>query len=155
MFIFTKKITKRNLVVTILAVGVLLCAVIVLVSSSDDKGTFGRASTYEERIAFVKSFGWNVEDEEDGPKEVVIPRDFDDVMTEYNLLQKAQGLDLTDYAGCRVKRYTYYLTAYPTGEQGVVVNILVYDGKVIGGDVMSSRLDGFMHGLEYFGKYAE
>ena len=40
---------------------------------------------------------------------------------------------------------------YPGYENkdGVIrANILVYDGRVIGGDVCSVELDGFMHGFE-------
>ena len=37
---------------------------------------------------------------------------------------------------------------HPSGEEGVVLNLLMYKDKVVGADVMSPRLDGFMHSLE-------
>lgn len=152
MFIFTQKVTKKKLSLTALALGAVLCIGIVGVSIfGSGNGGFGKAETEEERITFIRSFGWEVADVPEEASEVQIPRDFDDVYTQYNLIQKAQGLDLSDYAGCKVVRYTYNISNYPTGENGVLINLLVYDGKVIGGDVMSPRLDGFMHGFKYLG----
>ena len=51
------------------------------------------------------------------------------------------------YAGKRLKRYTYEITNYPTGESGVQVNLLIYKNTVVGGEVLSAQLDGFLHGL--------
>ena len=81
--------------------------------------------------------------------EVIIPAEFDDVYEKYNELQKEQGFDLSLYASKRVKRWTYEITNY-TGYENtgfIHANILVYDGKVIGGDVCSTELNGFMHGF--------
>ena len=58
-----------------------------------------------------------------------------------------QGFDLEKYAGKRVKRYTYEVFNYPTGESGVQVNLLVCKNTVVGGEVLSPQLDGFLHGL--------
>lgn len=150
MIIFTRKLTKKSLSLIILVLGVLLCVLIVAVSVADGRqGEFGKAETEEDRVAFIRSYGWEVSDQSAEVEEVSIPREFDDVYTQYNLIQKAQGLDLKDFAGCKVIRYTYNITNYPTGESGVLINLLVYNNKVIGGDVMSPRLDGFMHGFEY------
>jgi len=54
---------------------------------------------------------------------------------------------LTKCAGKRVKRYTYEITNYPTGESGVQANLLIYKNTVVGGEVLSAQLDGFLHGL--------
>lgn len=152
MIIFTQKLTRKSLSVIILVLGALLCLVIVAVS--DARGgypKYGKAETEEDRKAFVRSFGWEIPDGPPEIKEVTIPREFDDVYMRYNLIQKAQGLDLLDFAGVTVKQYTYPIENYPTGEQNVMIHLLAYEGKVIGGDVMSPRLDGFMHGFEYPG----
>jgi hypothetical protein len=151
LFIFTRKLTKKSLAIIVVVVGLILCALIALVSGLNDQTTYGVAETEEDRIAFIKSFGWEVSEEEPEISEVTIPREFDDVYMNYNLIQKAQGLDLWDYSGCKVTRYTYKIQNYPTGEEGILLNLLVYDGKIIGGDVMSPRIDGFMHGFQYMG----
>ena len=67
--------------------------------------------------------------------------------TQYNDLQLAQGFDLTPYRGKAVKRYTYEVYNYPDLPTGVVANLLIYKDKVIGGDVCTRALDGFMHGF--------
>lgn len=105
------------------------------------------AKTNEQRISFLETFGWEVEGEEDEIVEVKIPQEFDDVFEKYNEIQKQQGCDLSKYAGKRCKRYTYVIENYPGQAEGVRANILVYKNKVIGGDVCSVELDGFMHGF--------
>lgn len=49
--------------------------------------------------------------------------------------------------GKTVKRYTYIIHNYPDETDQVRANLLVYDGKVIGGDICTLALDGFMHGF--------
>jgi len=44
-------------------------------------------------------------------------------------------------------RYTYEILNYPTGDKGIVADIIIYRNSVIAGDVQSTALNGFMHGL--------
>lgn len=107
-----------------------------------------KASNNKERLEFISQFGWEVNTEPEEVAEIIIPQEFDDVYNNYNELQLQQSCDLTDYAGKRVKRWTYVIKNYPgyTEEETCVrINILVYDGMVIGGDVSSTELSGFMH----------
>ena len=50
--------------------------------------------TNEERVAFLSTFNWTVEEEPADFREVVIPAEFNDVYTAYNAMQNAQGFDL-------------------------------------------------------------
>lgn len=108
-----------------------------------------KASTQEERVNFISQFGWEIDEEPVEVCEVIIPAEFDETYTSYNEIQKSQGFDLTAYAGKRAKRWTYCIKNYEDYENQdfIRVNILVYDGIVIGGDVCSLELDGFMHGF--------
>ena len=66
-------------------------------------------------------------------------------------MNKAQGLDLEIYKGVRAKRWTYDVLNYPGLENmngTVQVNLLIYEGRVIGGDVCSLEQGGFIHGFE-------
>ena len=72
-----------------------------------------RAATAEERIAYLSQFGWSVEQDPVEVSEVILPETFDDTYAQYNELQKAQGFDLSVYAGKRVKRWIYRVTNYP------------------------------------------
>lgn len=109
-----------------------------------------RAGNAEERIAFFSQFGWEISTDPLEVKEVVIPEEFDETYEQYNTLQKQQGLDLEKYKGKRVKSWSYEIKNYPGYENsdGVIHgNILVYNGIVIGGDICSVELDGFMTGF--------
>lgn len=109
-----------------------------------------RAGNAQERVAFFSQFGWEIGTDPLEVKEVVIPTEFDETYEEYNTLQKSQGLDLSKYKGKRAKFWSYEIKNYPGYENtdGVIRgNILVYDGIVIGGDVCSIELDGFMAGF--------
>ena len=100
-------------------------------------------------LTFISTFGWEVDEEPDEVREVIIPAEFDDVYNNFNAIQLKQGYDLQKYAGERVKRWTYTIKNYPeyVDQECIKINILVYKGEVIGGDVCSVRLDGFMHGF--------
>lgn len=106
-----------------------------------------QADTPEGRLSFLKSFGWEAEETPTLVKEITVPKTFDEVYTRYNEeIQLPEGYDLRRYAGKQVTLYVYRILNYPTEEE-VTANLLVADGKVVGGDLCSVRLDGFMHGF--------
>ncbi len=109
-------------------------------------GDFKNIKTNEDRVEFLASYGWQVEPEEIEIVEVTIPSEFDSVYKTYNELQKGEGLDLEKYRGKSVKRYTYRVKNYES-ETEVFANVIVYKNRVIGGDVCSSDVNGFMHGF--------
>lgn len=143
------------LCVAVLAVGLLVFAGAVsarsigTLTAAGGKVTVG---TNEERIAFLKSFGWEVSAEPMEIVEIIIPSEFGDVYENYNCIQKKQGYDLSKYKAKRVKRYTYEVKNYPTagGEpsKNIRANILAFDNRIIGGDISSVELAGFMHGFK-------
>ena len=69
------------------------------------------------------------------------------VYERYNELQKTQGMDLTKYAGKTVKKVVYQITNYQRQDTIVHATLLIYHDKVIGGDISSAELDGFMYGF--------
>ena len=102
----------------------------------------------EGRIAFLAQFGWTVEGEAIENERVTVPAEFDKIFAAYNELQKAQGLNLTKYRGKDVTRYTFAIKNYEGYEGTVWANVLVHRGRVIGGDVCSADVSGFVHGFE-------
>lgn len=97
-------------------------------------------------LDFLRSFGWETAGDPD-VKPITIPLVFDEVYTRYNEeIQLPGGYDLRRYAGRQVTLYAFAVVNYPT-EDKVTANVLVCDGAVIGGDLCSARLDGFMHGF--------
>ena len=109
------------------------------------------AETADDRLKFISDLGWIVDEEPVEVRQIAIPQEFDDVYSNYNEIQLSQGYDLTKYAGRSAKRWTYIIRNYPdvsSDEDYVRINLLVCDGKIIGGDICSIKLDGFMHGFE-------
>lgn len=107
---------------------------------------FKNIATNEDRVAFLKQFGWEVDENAREVIEVTIPVNFDPIYEKYNQLQIGEGLDLEKYKGKTVKRYTYLVNNYDY-EGTVLANILIYKERVIGGDICSASVDGFVHGL--------
>ena len=146
---------KRIIVGALIAVIVIVGAYFLLTGSSDGEddtaaknGISMKAADNKDRIAFLSQFGWEVTEDPIEVSEVIIPDEFDETYEKYNELQKEQNLDLSGYKGKRVKKWTYEIKNYPSQENsdGIIrANILVFDGVVIGGDVCSIELDGFMH----------
>ena len=101
-----------------------------------------------DRLHFISQFGWEVSEEPTETVEVTVPENFDTVYLGYNEMQKEQGLNLAKYKGKTVTRYTYKVTNYPDYEGTVYLSLLVYKNKVVGGDVCSADVNGFVHGFE-------
>lgn len=156
MVIMSFKLNKMSLAAIIVAAALILALIVLAVPgkavapSGSAPNTL--ADTNERRLAFLKQFGWEVRPEPEEVAEITIPCEFDQVYQKYNDLQKEQGFDLFKYRGKRVKRWTYVVTNYP-GAEGVLVraNLLIYRNRIIGGDISSAEIDGFMHG---FGDYS-
>ena len=144
-----KKDKKRIIVILLLAAAVLCSAVFLLGEdgNANDGSPSAVVKNNDDRIAYLESFGWEVAEEPIEEVTVTIPQYFDEVFRHYNEIQIEQGFDLSKYAGLEAVRYTYSITNYPTGETCIVADIIVYRNEVIAGDVQSTALEGFMHGL--------
>lgn len=120
MFIKTIKVKKPTFAVigAVLAALALLAVIIVTVVRISSPAVYEMKSEAQ-RQAFLKEMGWEVSDEYDECKAVTIPKEFNEVYEKYNKLQKQQ----------------------------VRANLIVCEGQLVGGDVCSAELDGFMQGL--------
>ncbi|MDD3165240.1 MAG: DUF4830 domain-containing protein [Oscillospiraceae bacterium] len=108
------------------------------------------AETNEDRVAYLATYGWVVDEIPVESQEVRIPDSFPEVLESYNEIQLNQGFDLHKYEGKKVKRYVYHVSNYPDVPEGATVKatVLTYRNKVIGGDVSSSEQNGFIHGFD-------
>lgn len=113
----------------------------------NEKVNYSKIKTNEDRISFLSQFGWEVEKNALEEQSVTIPDEFDKVYTSYNVIQQKQGLDLSKYRRKDVTRYTYKVTNYPDYEREVYANLIIYKNKVIGGDICSADVNGFIHGF--------
>lgn len=97
---------------------------------------------------YLEDLGWVVEETPLGVQTLYVPELLDESYQEYLALQTSQGFpSLEGFAGQKVTKYRFQVLNYPTGEEGVEVNLLCFDYHVIAGEVMSSQVGGFMHGL--------
>lgn len=152
----TKSKLKKSAFIALIVVVLSICLVGALhflnntqPSPNDEKMSLS-ASSESEMLTFISNYGWQVDEEPVEVRDVIIPETFDEVYSNYNNIQLEQGFDLEKYAGQRVKRWTYVIRNYPEtspNDDFIRINILVSDGVVIGGDVCSVKLDGFMHGF--------
>ena len=156
MFIYSMRATTIKFFAVICVALVTLITLISFVPtygesaavSKDGEINYEKIKTNEDRIDFLRQFGWEVKSEPITASEVRIPSEFDKVFTGYNEIQKRQGLDLSKYKNKNVMRYTYELTNYEGFDGTVYVNMIVYRNRVIGGDVCSADVTGFIHGFE-------
>lgn len=156
MFIYSLKASTVKFF-GILGLSILTLAALIIFIPSEKIDTTQEIATLNENISFnnVKSakdaqkflsqYGWTTNDLSTSECEVTIPKDFDKIMSQYNELQKQQGLDLSKYSKKTVTRYTFEVTNYPNYSGTVYANVLTFKGKVIGGDICSSDSRGFLH----------
>ncbi len=158
MFIYSFKTTKNKLAAIILAVIIAAAAVTVIFIKKDSAPVNNgplisySAESAAQRAAFLSQFGWKISEDPVEVSEVIIPSEFDAGYTQYNEIQKLQGLDLEPYMGMRAKRWTYDILNYPgyEGKTGYIrANLIVFDGRIIGGDVCSLEQGGFIQGFDF------
>lgn len=155
MFIWSFRMSKKELI--IIGVGVVIfilgIALIIGAAGSDETsaalgaGYTTEASDEAGRVAFLEQFGWKVKGDPVSVKEVHLPDEMEGRFAEYNALQVRQGFDLTGFCGQRVKLWTYEITNYPAGGKALA-SLIIIDGRVIGGDISSTKTDGFSHGFD-------
>ena len=152
MVIMSAKVSKRKLLTFVVAAAAIAVLLVVLLTGGnepsappEEAGPSLDAGTNEERIAFLSSFGWTVDDAPVETQEVRVPQEFNDVFTRYNQLQQSQGFDLTELSGKTLRRYVYAINNYPGGMEDCYATVLVYKNRIVGGDVSCTSQGGTMH----------
>ena len=153
MSMFTKclKLTKKRAVIIILIAAALMLAAVMLRSSPGC--SFGvseliNVTSAEGRIKYLSKLGWEADVSTEECKYVLIPKEFEGVMHSYSKLQTEQGYDFASFGGLECKQYTYVVTNYPASDETVYATLYIKGGRVIGGDIHSASIDGFMHTLK-------
>lgn len=141
---------RKSITLTFFALFLLMCIFSLMIGSTfhipepadEYLGISAAAETLQQRTQFLKDLGFSPDESSEEHEDVTIPTVFGDVYTRYNELQKQSGGDLSLYKGARCTRYTYIDSV--SGEH---LDLLVYNGKIIGGDVCTVALDGEMRAL--------
>lgn len=150
MLVMTAKVDKKKITIVLAAAAVLIIALIMLLRGGSGEATATAApslATNDGRVKFLTDFGWDVTNSPVESTQVKIPQEMTDVYERYNALQKSQGYDLTQYAGKTVMRYVYRINNYPGATEPVYATLLIYKGKVIGGDITDTAAKGVVRGF--------
>ncbi len=116
-----------------------ICSEIYAVNNSS-----ANAKTNADRLVFIKGLNYIPLDDQPDTKTVIIPDAFYEVYSTYNDLQRLAGYDLSLYKGCEVTVYTYKINPPSDYTGECVANLIVYNDRIIGGDISALALGGFM-----------
>ncbi len=158
MLVLTAKLNKKKAIIVALAAAAVILLLIWLLGGKGEEAMpavtlMTVVKNNDERVDYLSSLGWQVEEEPIDSQTIVIPQQMNAVYESYNQIQQEQGFDLGTYGGLEATRYTYRVLNYPGADSSemIVADIVVYRNEVIAGDVQSASMDGFMHGLVYPG----
>ena len=147
MMIWTARFSRKKAVFAVILMGVVMAALILLIGRMpEDTPAAPELTSNEERVAYLQSLGWEVEQTPILEQEITLPKEFPDVLNQYNELQRQQGFDLEEYAGKKLTLYTYRITNHPDAEEADAT-LYVYRSALVGGDVHSTSFTGFMTAL--------
>ena len=149
MMFMTAKVDMKKIAIALAAVvGVILALILLLGGRGNASATAGTSvSNNDQRVAFLKSLGWEVNASPTESSQVRIPDASGEMYSRYNALQKSQGYDLTPYSGKTVMRYVYKITNFPDATEPVYATLLIYKNQVIGGDITDTAAKGTIQGL--------
>ena len=153
MLIFTTRFSKKKAVLTVIAVGVVIAALVILTGRMQERGSadLPQLTDNTQRIAYLQSLGWEVEAEPVETLQFLLPDPLAEPYLSYNQLQKEQGFDLSACCGKQVARYTYAVTNYPGRPTGVQLNLYICEEYPVAGDVCCPGSDGFQDTLAFPG----
>ena len=149
MLVMTAKVDKKKIAMILAAIIVLIAGIVLLAGGGDSQSTAApTVSGNDARVAFLKSFGWDVAASPKESSQVKIPSEPSEVFDRYNALQKSQGYDLSAFAGKTVMRYVYKVNNYPGATEPVYATLLVYKNQIIGGDITDTAAKGVVRGFK-------
>lgn len=134
-----KKGARYIIILAALSIGLVLAA-------ANEQSSIGapKINNTEDLKAFLLTLGWECDITNLSEQTTVLPEQFDDTFIAYNAIQLKQNCDLTKFAGKNVTVYTVPITNYTETTDTVLATVIVYKGKVIGGDLHAAAMDGFM-----------
>ncbi|MDR2558704.1 MAG: DUF4830 domain-containing protein [Oscillospiraceae bacterium] len=137
------KSTRINRARVIFLAAVVAVTALFAVRCANIRSASVRIQDTADIIAYLGTFGWAVEPEPITVRNVQIPAKFTETYQRYNDLQRQQGFDLSRHRADIVESYTFRVLNHPAAGD-VFANVLVFRGRIIGGDICSFAINGFM-----------
>jgi hypothetical protein len=141
------KTTKTKLIGTVC---VILAAVIAAMlflcgenGANASESISRRVTNNEERIEYIASKGVKTVGEPFSVEEVLLPEEPDEILLQYNEIQKNSGFDLSPYYGKTVKKYVYPLSE----ETETFVTLYVFEEKIIAAAI-ASHTEGWQRPID-------
>ena len=154
MMICTVKFDRKKAALAVVLAALVIIGAILLIGAHRKAQALEQISAptvvrnEKQGAQWLKAQGWEVALPAKSSDRVMIPRTFSQVFEQYNELQKQQGFDLSHCCGQEVEMYTYTVTNAPPDQGEVLAVLYVSGGQVVGGDIHSTALDGFMVGIK-------
>ena len=137
---------KQKGVVLIVFFSLLLTGIVLAASAPPAPLGSAHVRSIAEAEAFLNALGWECDLQQAEMKVSTLPTEFDDTFIAYNSIQLKQSCDLSKYAGKEITVYNIPITNYESTEN-VWATLIVFRSTVIGGDIHSATMDGFMEPL--------
>ena len=151
MMIVTTKFSRKKAVLTVIGVGIVMAALILLAGrgGEEEAEQAPQLTDNAQRVAYLQSLGWEVEPEPVETLQFLLPQELAEPYLSYNKLQKEQGFDLSRCCGKQVSRFTYTVTNYPGRTEGVQANLYVCEDLPAAGDICCPGEGGFQSTLAF------
>jgi len=140
-------VNKKKYAILVLFLGLCLIVTVLLASPSNHPFAEYNVESPDDAARFLAELGWECDINGITAQQSMLPEEFDSVLTDYNTLQLKQGCDLMKYAGKEITIYTAPILNYSDSTENIYATIIVHNHTVIGGDIHSADLNGFMHTL--------
>ena len=149
MLVMTAKVDKKKILIVGAAILVAVIGLFLIFGGDNSAPTASTGvANNDARVAFLKSFGWEVTTSPVESGQVRIPAEASEMFERYNALQKSQGFDLNKLSGKTVTRYVYKVNNYPNATDPVYATVLVHKNKIVGGDITDTSPNGIMQGIK-------
>lgn len=147
MFSVNFKLTNRRIAAILLAFSLAVAVMVALrlETFAERSAPSVQCSTEDDVRAYISSFG--IMTGECTVDSITVPFEFGEVYGNYNKVQLSQGFDLSQYKGKVLERYTFSVLEHPDGDN-VFTEVLLFNKTVVGADVYSTALDGFITPLK-------
>lgn len=143
MFVFSLKTSRRQLLSLLLCLAllaVILAAAFLWPVNARETAVTVSAADNTQRVAYLRSLGYDVDLAYCEVREVQIPAEFDEVFAAYNRMQQQANMDFTPYRGERLKCWSYRVLGAGGGE--TLAHLYVYRDAIVGGDITETVAGG-------------
>lgn len=141
MKIVSVRLTRKRIAAMVIAAGLLLLAALMLLP---DREAGPAVETEQQRQQYLMSLGHVPISGTEQVQVIRIPAEFSGIYLQYQAIQTACGYDLAPYRGREALLCRWQLES---DREPMGAELLVCDGRIIGGSLYTLRTDGGIWGL--------